>query len=95
MKTSNLSLESDTLTTSPYSSSSVWAGREEVTTLVVCCDGRVTFGIPSGIGSVVSVPSGIGPLMRNLGAVTLNHCKRGSFAFITHLGARKLLDIGV
>ena len=66
-----------------------------MTTPVVCCDGRATFGIPSGIGSVVSVPSGIGPHMRNLGAATLNRCKRGSFAFITHLGARKLLDIGV
>ena len=68
---------------------------EEVATPVVCCGGKATFGMPSGMGSVVSVPSGTGPMRRKPGAATLIRCRRGSLALMTHLGAWKLLDIGM
>ena len=52
-----------------------------MTTLVVHCGGKATFGMPSNMGSVVSVPldmgsvvsvpSGIGPRRRKPGATTL------------------------
>ena len=57
MKTSNSSSESSTLTTSSFSVLAVW---EEVATPVVYGGGENTFGMPSGMGSVVSMPSGTG-----------------------------------
>ena len=48
MKTSNLSSESATSTTS---SSSVSIGRDEVAAPIVGCSGETTFGIPSNTGT--------------------------------------------
>ena len=84
LKTSNSSSESDTST---ISSSSVSAGWEEVATLVVCYGGEATFGMPLGIGLVVSIPSGTRPLIRKLRTATLIRCSRGSLALITNFGA--------
>ena len=91
LKTSNSSLESGTSTTS---SSSMLARWEEVATPVVYDSGETTFGMPSGMGSVVSVPSRIGPESRKPGAAMLIRCSRESLALMTHLGAKKLLEIG-
>lgn len=67
--------------------------REEVATPVVYCIDVVTFGMPLKMGSVVSVPSGIGLKIKKLGAITLICCSRGSLALMTHLGTKKLLEI--
>ena len=67
---------------------------EEMATPVVCDGGETTFGMPSGIGLVVSVPFGIGPESRKPGAATLICYSRGSLVLMTHLGAKKLLEIG-
>ena len=76
-----------------------------MTTLVVHCGGEATFGMPSNmgsmvsvpfdIGSVVNVPSGTGPGRRKPRAATLIWCNRGSLALMTHFGAKKLLEIGM
>ena len=93
LKTSNSSSESATSTTS---SSSVLIGRDEVAAPVVCCvDGASTFGIPSKMGVMACTPSGFGPGRRKLGVATLILCRHRSFALIMHLGARKVLEIGV
>ena len=42
-------------------------------TPVVYDSGETTFGMPSGIGLVVSMPFGIGPKSRKPGATTLIH----------------------
>ena len=42
---------------------------------VVYCGGRATFVMLSGIRSVVSVPSGIGPVVRKPGVATLIRCR--------------------
>ena len=63
--------------------------------MAVCCGGKATFGMPSGIEPVASVPSGIGPVTRNPGAATLILCRRGSLALIMHFDAWKVLEIGV
>ena len=71
-------------------------GRDEVAAPVVCCGDRVsTFSIPLKMGVVVCTPFGFGPGRRKPGAATLILCRHGSFALITHLGARKVLEIGV
>ena len=54
---------------------------------VVYCGGRATFGMPSGIGLVVSMPSGIGPMVRKLGVAMLIQCRQGSFALMRHFDA--------
>ena len=64
-------------------------------TLVVCGSGETTFGMPLGIGSVVSVPFGTGLGSRKLGAAMLIWCSRGSLALMTHFGAKNLLEIGM
>ena len=64
-------------------------------TLVVSCGGKVILDMPSGMGAVVSVPSGTGLLRGKLGATTLICCSQGSLALMTHLGAWKLFDIGM
>ena len=89
LKTSNSSSESETSTTSSsFSSSSfVMAGWEEVVSSIVYYDGRATFGMPSGIGLVVSMPSRIGPAVRKTEATILIRCRRGSFALMTHFDA--------
>ena len=38
---------------------------------IVCCGGKATYSMPSSMGSVVSVPSGIELVMRKPGAATL------------------------
>ena len=48
-------------------------GGEEVAAKFVCCGGKATLGMPSGMGSVVNIPFGTGPESRNLGAATLIH----------------------
>ena len=53
---------------------------------VVYCGGRATFGMLSGIGSVVSVPSGIGLVVRKPGVAMLIRCRRRSFALMMHFG---------
>ena len=90
LKTSNSSSESSTSTTS---SSSLLARWEEVATLVACDGGEATFGMPSSIGSAACVPFGIRPESRKPEAAMLIHCSRGSLALMTHLGAKKLLEI--
>ena len=52
---------------------------------VVYCSGRVTLGMPFGMGSAV----------RKLGIAKLIWCRRGSFALIKHFDAWKLLEMGV
>ena len=47
----------------------------------------------SGIGLVVSVPSGTGLQMRNPGVTTLILYRRGSLALITDFGAWKASEI--
>ena len=42
---------------------------------VVYCGGRATFGMPFGIGLVVSMSSGIGPVERKLGVAMLIQCR--------------------
>ena len=91
LKTSNSSSESGTLTTSFSYVLAVW---EEVATTVVYGGGENTFGMPSGMGSVVSVPSGTGLGSRKLGAATLIRFSRRSLALMTNFGAKKLLEIG-
>ena len=59
------------------------------------CIGKVTFGMPSKMGSVVSVPSGIGLEIKKPGVATLVCCSWGSLALMTHLGTKKLLEIGM
>jgi len=51
--------------------------------------------IPFGMGLVLRTSSGIGSVIRKLGAATLIRCSQGSLALMTHLGAWKLLDIGM
>ena len=92
MKTSNSSLKLGTSTTS---SSSVLAMREEVAMPVTCDNGEATIDIPSGMCSMVTAPSGIGPESRKPKAAMLIRCNLGSQALMTHLGAWKLFDIGV
>ena len=91
LKTSNSSLESGTLTTSSSFVLVVW---EEVATPVVYGGGENTFGMPSGMGSVVSVPSGTGSGSRKLEAAMLIRCNRGSLALMTNFGTKKPLEIG-
>ena len=91
LKTLNSSSESGTSITS---SSSVLARREEVATPMACDSGKTNLDMPSGMGSVVSVPSGIGPESKKPGAATLICCSRRSLALMTHLGTKKLLEIG-
>ena len=55
--------------------------------LAVYSGGRATFGMPSGMRLVVSVPFGIGLEMRKTGATILIRWRQGSFAFMMHLGA--------
>ena len=57
--------------------------------------GDLWYAFWSGIESVVSVPSGIGPVVWKLGATMLIQCKHRSLALITHFGAWKLLEIGM
>ena len=92
LKTSNLSSESGTSTTS---SSSVLAMREEVAMPVTFDNGEATIDIPSGMCSMVTAPSRIGPESRKPEAATLIRCNLGSQALMTHLGAWKLFDIRV
>ena len=54
-----------------------------------------TLGIPFGVGLLVRMPSEIGPKIRNPGATTLICYSRGFLALMMHLGALKLLDIGM
>ena len=91
LKTSNSSSESSTST---RSSSSMLARREEMATPVVCDGGETAFGMPSGIGLVVSVPFGTRLESRKSEAATLIHYSRGSLVLMTHLGAKKLLEVG-
>ena len=94
----NLSSKSVTSTTSNSSPSSpsLVAGCDEVTSYSVACwKGSATFGMPSGIGSMVRVSSGIRPVVRKPRAVTLFQCRRGSLALIRQLGAWKLLVMGM
>ena len=63
-------------------------------TPVVCDGGETTFGMPSGIGLVVSVPFGTRLESRKSEAATLIHYSRGSLVLMTHLGAKKLLEVG-
>ena len=65
-----------------------------VATPVVYCGGKATFGMPSGMGSVASVPFGTRPMRRNPRAATLIHYSQGSLALMTHFGTKKLLEIG-
>ena len=106
MKTSNSSSDPSKSETSTITPSPLIKGWDEVaSSSTKRCKGGATFGmlsnmgsvvsVPSGIGSVVSVPSGIGPAVRKPGAVTLIRCRRGSLALITHLGAWKLLEMGM
>ena len=67
---------------------------EEVATLMACSCGEATFGMPLGMGSAMSVPSGIGPESKKPGATMLIHCNQGTLALMTHLVAKKLLEIG-
>ena len=63
---------------------------------VVCyVDKASTFGMLSKMGVVTCTPSGFGPERRKPGAAILILCRRKSFALITYLGARKVLEIGV
>ena len=64
-------------------------------TSVVCYGGKATFGMPLGIGLVVRTTFGIGLVIGKPGAATLVRYSRGSLALLTHLGAWKLLDIGM
>ena len=61
----------------------------------VCVGGKATFSMLSGIGSVVSMPSGTGPVIGKLGVATLIRCNRGSLALMTDFSAWKLLEIGM
>ena len=63
-------------------------------TPAVCDGGKTTFGMPSGMGSVVSVPSRTRLESRKPEAATLIRCSRGSLALMTHLGTKKHLEIG-
>ena len=64
--------------------------------LVVCCsDEAPTFGIPSGMGVVISTLSTFGLGRRKPSAAMLIQCRWGSLALMTHLGAWKLDEIGV
>ena len=67
---------------------------EEVASPMVYDGGEATFGMPSSIGSVASVPPRIRPESRKPGVATLVRYSRGSLALMTHLGAKKLLEIG-
>ena len=60
---------------------------------VACDGGETTFDMPLGMGLMANVPSGIGLESRKPGAATLIRCSRGSLASMTHLGAKKLLEI--
>ena len=96
MKTSNSSSDPSKSETSTITPSPLIKGWDEVASFSTKrCKGGATFGMPSSMGSVVSVPSGIGPAVRKPGAVTLIRCRRGSLALITHLGAWKLLEMGM
>ena len=57
-------------------------------TPVACSCGEATFGMPLGMGSATSVPSGIGPESRKPGAAMLIHCNQGSLALMTHLSPK-------
>ena len=93
LKTSNSSSESITSNTSP---SSMSTRRDEVVASAIhCCDETPAFGIPSGIGVVISTPSTFGPRRRKPGTATLIRWRRGFLALITHLGAWKLNEISV
>ena len=97
-KTTNSSSESVNSTThlsSSSSSSSLTFSCDEVASSTARCKGGATLGTPFGIGMVARVPSSISPVTRKPGVATLIRCSWGSFALITHLGAWKLLDIGV
>ena len=63
--------------------------------LGLCCGGWATFGMPSGMGVVVKVPFSTGPVVRKPRVATLIRCSRGFLALMTHLGAKKLLEIGM
>ena len=54
---------------------------------VVYYDGEATFGMPSDIVSVVSVPSRTGLERRKPGVTTLILYSRGFLALMTHFGA--------
>ena len=54
--------------------------------LVVGYGGRATFGMPLGMGSVVSIPSRISPVMRKPGVAMLIRFRRGSFTLMMHFG---------
>ena len=51
--------------------------------------------MPSKMGSMVSVPFGIGLEIKKPGVATLVCCSWGSLALMTHLGTKKLLEIGM
>ena len=94
LKTSKSSLESSESETSMTPSSPLVEGWDEVaSSSTTRWKGSATFGMPSGIGSVVSVPSGIRPVVRKPRAATLIWYRQGSLALITHLGAWKLLEM--
>ena len=69
LKTSKSSLE---LETSTIPSSPLVKGWDEVaSSSAACWKDSATFGMPSGIGSVVKMPSRIEPVVRKLGTATL------------------------
>ena len=93
LKTSNSSSESATSNTSP---SFMSARRDQIVAPAVRrCDETPAFGIPSGIGVVISTPSTFGPRRRKPSTAMLIRWRRGSLALMTHLGAWKLDEIGV
>ena len=93
LKTLNSSSELAASNTSP---SSMSARRDEVVALAIrCCDETPVFGIPSGIGVMISTPFTFGPGRRKLGKATLIRWRRGFLALMTHSGAWKLDEIGV
>ena len=93
LKTSNLSSELATSNTSP---SSMSARRDKVVAPAIhCCDETPVFGIPLGIGVVISAPSTFGQGIRKPGTATFIRWRRGSLALMTHLRAWKLDEIGV
>ena len=70
--------------------------QDKVAALVICyVDEASTFGMPSKMGVVTCMSSGFGPGRRKPSAATLILCRCELFTLIMHLGARKVLEIGV
>ena len=70
--------------------------QDKVAALVICyVDEASTFGMPSKMGVVTCMSFGFGLGRRKPSAATLILCRCELFTLTTHLGARKVLEIGV